>query len=123
MKDKVRRSWSEVKQLWVDALRSGKYVQGRDFLNKDNKFCCLGVLCDIVKEDFGLQWEAHSLLEPTKLSIGGSCSNVPLPITAVYLRLNDLSARFDNAGYPLWRLNDKLELSFIEIADLIEAQF
>jgi hypothetical protein len=40
---------TEIKTKWVEALRSGKYVQGKGMLRfKDNNFCCLGVLCDIV---------------------------------------------------------------------------
>lgn len=34
-------------QKWVDALRSGKYKQGRYSLNKNGKFCCLGVACEV----------------------------------------------------------------------------
>jgi hypothetical protein len=39
----------EIKKKWVDALRSGKYKQGRDGLHDrlNNTFCCLGVLCDV----------------------------------------------------------------------------
>lgn len=41
----------EVKALWLDALRSGEYEQGQNFLHseKDGKhtYCCLGVLCDL----------------------------------------------------------------------------
>ncbi len=37
----------EVKKEWVAALRSGHYEQGRHSLRIGNKFCCLGVLCDI----------------------------------------------------------------------------
>lgn len=38
----------EVKEKWVAALRSGEYKQGRGCLhNKNNAFCCLGVLSDI----------------------------------------------------------------------------
>jgi len=38
----------EVKNRWVEALRSGEYEQGADYLcSTDNKFCCLGVLVDI----------------------------------------------------------------------------
>lgn len=37
-----------VKKAWVRALRSGKYKQGQNRLRTaDNKFCCLGVLCDV----------------------------------------------------------------------------
>ena len=43
---------SDIKQLWVDALRSGDYEQGKNKLSVWNQdgdeiFCCLGVLCDI----------------------------------------------------------------------------
>lgn len=40
---------AEIKQKWIEALRSGKYEQGKYVLRSaDNKYCCLGVLCDIV---------------------------------------------------------------------------
>ena len=38
---------SEIKAAWVAALRSGEYEQGREYLSRDGKFCCLGVLCDL----------------------------------------------------------------------------
>lgn len=42
----------EIKIKWLEALRSGKYQQGEGQLRtQDNKFCCLGVLCDIVKPE------------------------------------------------------------------------
>ena len=38
----------KIKKLWVHALRSGVYKQGKYVLRtEDNKFCCLGVLCNI----------------------------------------------------------------------------
>lgn len=39
----------EIKELWVEALESGEYTQGKKVLhNQDNNtFCCLGVLCDL----------------------------------------------------------------------------
>jgi hypothetical protein len=41
----------EVKQKWVAALRSGNYEQGKNYLKTFNgKFCCLGVLCDILPD-------------------------------------------------------------------------
>jgi hypothetical protein len=37
-----------VKAKWIAALRSGDYKQGRGQLRTTrNKFCCLGVLCNI----------------------------------------------------------------------------
>lgn len=32
---------------WIVALESGMYKQGKEQLRKRNRFCCLGVLCDI----------------------------------------------------------------------------
>lgn len=33
------------KKKWVDALRSGRYKQGKQTLKSSNGYCCLGVLC------------------------------------------------------------------------------
>ena len=38
----------EIKDKWVKALRSGEYKQGRLYLQRDNLFCCLGVLCKVL---------------------------------------------------------------------------
>jgi len=37
----------EVKQMWVDALRSGEYLQYFGALERNGKFCFLGVLQDL----------------------------------------------------------------------------
>lgn len=39
---------TELQQLWVDALRSGKYSQTKKRLHDENGFCCLGVFCDLI---------------------------------------------------------------------------
>lgn len=40
-----------IKQQWVEALRSGKYEQGREALRTEaGGYCCLGVLCDLLPE-------------------------------------------------------------------------
>lgn len=37
------------KENWIAALLSGKYEQGKACLRTaDNKFCCLGVACDVI---------------------------------------------------------------------------
>lgn len=50
-KEKLRPS---VKKAWIDALRSGKYKQAnamlRQYTPEGDKFCCLGVLCDIYRK-------------------------------------------------------------------------
>lgn len=43
---------TELKNIWIPALRSGGYIQNRDQLHDRGAFCCLGVLCDIQ----GAEW-------------------------------------------------------------------
>lgn len=44
----------ELKQKWIEALRSGKYKQTRRKLKARNgSMCCLGVLCDVM----GRKWK------------------------------------------------------------------
>jgi hypothetical protein len=36
-----------VKLLWLQALLSGAYPQGKSRLRNQDRYCCLGVLCDV----------------------------------------------------------------------------
>lgn len=47
----------EVKQKWIDALRSGKYEQGSEKLRTMTGYCCLGVLCNIYAQEHNTQWK------------------------------------------------------------------
>lgn len=55
-----------VKKKWLKALRSGEYEQGRFRLLKrgddqtPDKFCCLGVLCDLHARETGDGWDSVS---------------------------------------------------------------
>lgn len=48
----------KIKARWVKALRSGKYRQGRRSLRskEGDRFCCLGVLCDLHRKEVGGKW-------------------------------------------------------------------
>jgi|SRR5882672_319468 len=37
----------EVRTAWAFALESGEYPQGKLYLNNNDQFCCLGVLCEL----------------------------------------------------------------------------
>lgn len=39
--------------LWLEALESGEYTQGKGALCADGKFCCLGVACDLYTKHVG----------------------------------------------------------------------
>lgn len=43
---------AEIKAKWLEALRSDRYTQGTGVLRSaDDKFCCLGVLCDLAERE------------------------------------------------------------------------
>lgn len=56
---------SQVKEKWIDALRSGKYEQGSEKLRSVQGYCCLGVLCDLYSKEQGTEWEFRGLDENT----------------------------------------------------------
>lgn len=115
---------STIKQQWTDALRSGKYRQGKGALagrdgSKHLRRCCLGVLCDIMP---GV--ERH-------FAWGDACATYEFEETSAsaYLpfRLQEKIglSREDqrhlarlNDGQPALGINPK---SFSEIADWIDA--
>lgn len=97
----------EIKEKWLKALRSDEYEQGTTFLRSidGSRFCCLGVLCDII--DSSLWREQYG----TYLYDGALCI---LPET---LRCG---VKIDpNEQKTLTRMNDG-GASFTEIADYIE---
>lgn len=97
---------TELKQRWVEALRSDKYKQGRKRLrNPDyqDEFCCLGVLADLIDPE---AWHGH--LWYTEYL--GCETSLPLDI---------LPRGVQN---QLMLMNDRPSSSFTEIADYIEAK-
>jgi hypothetical protein len=107
----------EVKRRWVTALRSGEYLQGREALRKiDNDtlepvYCCLGVLCQLE----GIEPESwlQSWLPP-ELSTKYPVLGVPDP--------DSVPSGNNTWQQRLAMLNDDDELTFEEIADVIEAE-
>lgn len=100
----------EVKAKWIEALRSGKYAQAPNALRKNGGYCCLGVLCDVVKDDVGGKWE--------KLGVGD------WHFLKMYSTLPDkvriLSGITQKEDAKLMRMNDDEGKNFSEIADYIE---
>lgn len=95
----------EIKKLWVDALRSGKYKQGTHRLRDGNKFCCLGVLCEISGKGYNPE-------------DGGLPANV---MRWAGLDTNTPSVPLDGRNRQLYYINDNLKgYGFKRIANLIE---
>jgi hypothetical protein len=99
---------SEVKQKWLEALRSGKYKQGRRQLRKGDSFCCLGVLCDVVDNS---KWEASGY--DKSFYYEGCGGTLPDDISKSIPSLREKLTL-------LMGMNDYYKNSFEEIADYIE---
>ena len=105
---------NENAQKWVDALRSGEYGQTVHQLRQGDKYCCLGVACEIS----GLaEWDRDEHGDRAYLGHG---LNLP-PDVVEWLGLNDHGGGFGNGLRSLVFENDD-GASFSEIADIIESE-
>lgn len=125
----------DLKNKWVAALRSGKYEQGKGFLRrldeKDSnkeKFCCLGVLCDVFDPEL---WDRDA--ESTE-EFSSFMFKEPISTANIFYFMKEGSEvlSYDLAksfGFHegalsiqdiLTEMNDRDNKSFSEIADWIE---
>jgi hypothetical protein len=108
---------------WVDALRSGEYEQGKMCLcNKYNKYCCLGVACEIV-------YKNGVILSIEKLEYGKyyNGNHVEWPDIVKkwfgFYKTTPIRFEYNGRSYGFIGLNDTAEATFEEIADLIEKEY
>jgi len=109
----------EIAEKWVKALRSGDYQQGIKRLKIENRFCCLGVLCDISKLT---EWDIDQcyfdkigILPTEVMEWAGMRDSAGIAYkTGNYNELN-----YDDGTIHLTNFNDK-GYSFTKIADIIE---
>lgn len=97
---------------WIAALRSGKYKQGKRKLRVEDRYCCLGVACEVLG------------IEGVKDSEGYYCySNLfavaPQKVVEELGLINEVGSRNDGST-NLTRLNDEGK-TFEEIANELES--
>lgn len=122
-----------IKALWVEALRSGKYTQGTGALKDEHGFfCCLGVLCDLaVNEGLG-QWVKTATPDGPGFDFrdvyGDEVTSFPTAKVIDWADLPSSNPRVRSLAVnperdlTLTSLNDEQHFSFCDIADLIETQ-
>lgn len=97
-----------LKAEWVEALRSGKYVQGRQRLKRvmggGTTYCCLGVLCEVMGVRIAL---GQASLSPEQRDLAGLD------------RLQNDEIETRNDGAQAFHENPQ---TFAQIADYIEAK-
>jgi hypothetical protein len=104
----------QIKQKWLNALRSGDYQQGQNYLRTDNGFCCLGVLCDLYIKENNVEWEIN---EDNMYRYEKHFTVLP-PSVVGWAGVGD-SNPYVNGKTSLGYLNDHGS-TFNEIADVIE---
>lgn len=104
----------EIKAKWVEALRSGKYKQGKKRLRfRGDTYCCLGVLCDVMGAEWYMGGEGEDdSCYYAKFSEVAEASILPPPIREAA----DIN---EEAEGDLITMNDQGD-SFSTIADHIE---
>ena len=128
---------SKIKEVWVNALRSGKYEQGSEKLRSETGYCCLGVLCDIYAQEHNTQWEFRGDEEINPQSqdywyFDEHSEFLPESVMNwAELKTHNPTVRIDvedNEDEDNWYYKDELSnvndsgYDFSQIANLIEAQ-
>lgn len=113
----------ENRKLWVEALRSDKYAQGKGKLRAGDSFCCLGVLCDLAGE----KWTPTETYEGPAFATSETDEIYDASKKAMeFVGLKDATGGYDvdveDEGYDttLADQNDRGK-TFAEIADIIES--
>ena len=99
-------------QLWVDALRSGKYQQTTETLQDDKGYCCLGVACQVAKEQgIEVYITPHSgLISGNELSDQRAVWNwLGLKNSTGYSGAGELTEMNDSGGYTFTLLATFIE--------------
>lgn len=115
----------EIVQKWVDALRSGKYKQGRGGLRvitpEGQKHCCLGVLCEVAKLE-GLPVTDRPGLDGEYLFDGADMLGVPTALRE-WVGYENEEAAWSVGTAWLPSLNDDRGVTFEGIAALLERTY
>lgn len=110
----------EHRTKWVEALRSGEYLQGRGFLKVKRQdgeiyYCCIGVFCEVNKADFQTTEDFETNGTSLIYRINENSSYVHGPLI---MRETGLT---EGIQYKLSDMNDSAGKTFLEIANWIEA--
>jgi len=144
----LRTMNAEIKERWVKALRSGDYIQGKGALRRTeggiHKYCCLGVLCDILAKETSHKWVKNDVLDTPygdmlatqagkdlytpkdPNSKGYVSSSLPSTDIVEWAGFSKNHNWLINSAYyeeTLYDINDRGGSTFSDIADLIEENY
>jgi len=107
-----------VMKKWVAALRSGEYKQGFEGLSNNGKYCCLGVLCEVLGARKRIGYFGHVVY-------GSGYETNPVVLPRSIRRISGVKNEtgkivFGERHLSLVDLNDVHKRSFKYIATYIE---
>lgn len=132
----MNREIAERREKWIKALRSGEYKQGFTRLRQDDRYCCLGVACDVYHQMTGEgQWIDSSFkgfvfrIRPE--DTGGAQIFLPRTVanffgvktpTGEFMERDAMNALKPTKTYvrSLSGMNDSGEFTLEEVADFLE---
>lgn len=127
---------TDIKERWIAALKSGDYEQGRSQLHTkgeltgNERFCCLGVLCDLAYRDgvvsrrFNLEYHGSAAYGDADDADSWDTAELPYEVM-IWAGLEDPNPSVidEHGGHStLAHLNDNSRKSFHDIAAVIEKQ-
>lgn len=115
----------EIAKQWVDALRSGKYKQAKGYLQTNEGYCCLGVLCEIAppeiaRSSYDKQTDLHKFDGSVGIIPQGVEEWAGMQSCTGYTGIPTMSVTGVLKTLALTDYNDKEDWDFNRIADFIE---
>ena len=113
----------KIKQELIRMLRLDGYAQTRDFLKRKNRFCVLGLLCELYQEHTGRgSWEGpydagKNNVRDASCFLAEDEWSIELPSPAI-LRWAGMDKEL---AMKLYKLNDVERQTFAGIANYLEA--
>ena len=112
----------EIKRKWIEALRSGVYKQCSGVFYDGECFCAMGVLYDIIKDDVGGHWDDDCYYVIDEI-VSARIPEIVKHYLEIYYNVVILKYPVNfGTSKTIYQLNDDNNLSFLEIASLIETQ-
>lgn len=121
-------------ERWVEALESGKYRQGRGYLNREGRFCCLGVLCELAADEGVVDRVTRVGLDGNYVNYGGCSAVLPDEVISwaglaspnppvryqdtyggdSFLRVSDLVFENDGNGRTFWEIANLIRTNYLD---------
>jgi hypothetical protein len=106
-----------IARKWAQALESGEYKQGTGQLRKGDKFCALGVLCNLHAQEY----PEIATKEKVKSRYLGASTELPLDVM-VWAGMTS-SNGYISCGNNVVNMNDGLGMTFKEIAKVVRKKW